>query len=59
MPQTIEELTTVELLDIAQGAVFTSFTVQEAFDELRVRIVPTDDPETEWRGGIRPKNPNL
>lgn len=60
MPSGIELLSTVQLLDIAEGVdTQTDYTPQEAFDELRERIVPQTDPATAWRGGIRPHHPNL
>ncbi len=59
MPTTIEDLTTVQLMDIAQQFTSSDYTVAEALAELRVRVVPPTDPATAWRGGIRPNHPNL
>lgn len=57
--ETIQDLSTVTLLDILQDIGEWPYTHAQAAAELRARVVPQNDPETEWRGGIRPTNPNL
>ena len=56
----IKDLSTTQLLNIADGTdTSTDWTVAEALAELQERVVPQNDPETAWRGGIRPTRPNL
>ena len=55
MPETIEDFSVSKLLDIADGTdTSTDYTPEEAFEELRYRIVPNDYVTEEMRGGIRP-----
>lgn len=59
MPSGIELLSTIQLLDIADGNSEQPFTVLEAVNEMKARVVPNDYPDVAMRGGIRPTNPNL
>lgn len=54
----MEELTTVEILDIADGTNNTTdWTVQDCIEELKLRVIT--DEESPLKGGIHPGHPHL